>query len=660
MAFIERFVYSGGGAKGVTNIGMYLALKDLGLLTDVQEISGASAGAITAAFVAIGMDPKDFRAQLLKTNFKTLLGPRVGSVFATNSPGTSSLTRDGVPLEKFIRTNINETIKKHFDSPSIKEKVAEVPQFQQILNKFSQENPRVTFADLACLHQYFPKLFKKLVITAVEFPNGNLQVFSDESTPDVEIALACRASASIPVVLQPTPIEINNETRLFVDGGLYDNLPTDFFDRDEEGKYVKNKKANQTLVFAFGEGEDNAKNQIFQALYGTRYDESIDDNQMLFMSENFTPLLDIYLKKEKINFKKKTGLIKDNIRKIYQEINAKYDTNEEEIDFLIRVYKNVFLDLIKHANENQNFWDEYKAVKGKKHRSEILIRFVKSTLRPVLYNANWIEQLKRDVLTQLLGDLQSPYKNTAQKEIGYQKLRSEYALRVIELRVGRLKTTDFLEAERLARVMAALGYLDTVGYLSNHDLYDAGFFNPEKFYGALIHCFETIYQALLAGNNSDPTTNILFKTITLLHNAKDRQKSLIDRQIYHEIKASVEKNPDSAAAFALTRAVEFLTENLVAEQLFKEVYCAEKTGKRFPFFGSSGSKSYKSVEPEACQSMFDLYALETEMLAKSKMRVIFTLLRRMERFNVAYEQALRERDENDPFAEERVKITCSR
>nr|WP_255411106.1 patatin-like phospholipase family protein [Legionella sp. km772] len=252
-------VCSGGGAKGVVYPSSYKAMIDTGVYESAKEFSGASAGAISAAMMAVGMSNERFREQLLTTNFKELMGktvtkkgPGVGVV------GGRIITKTGLPLLEFIKKNLNESIQEtlaQIDETDLPRDASLQQLFARIKNSSASEL-RISFGDLGLLNHYFPQHFRQLTIPAVRFPNGEVQIFNSELTPDVEIALACRASASLPVILQPQAISINGEEQLFVDGGLFDNLPTDYFDR-EAGSFVKNKKADQTLVFAFGEGLDN-------------------------------------------------------------------------------------------------------------------------------------------------------------------------------------------------------------------------------------------------------------------------------------------------------------------------------------------------------------------------------------------------------------------
>lgn len=115
--------------------------------------------------------------------------------------------------------------------------------------------------------------YKDLVITATQQETSELTIFSSVDTPNVEIALACRASASIPIVFEPVEID----GKKYVDGGYRDNIPTKYFKGNEpefDTKEVTDdmeeitlaKKQGRTLAMAFGVGmEADANIAIYSA-----------------------------------------------------------------------------------------------------------------------------------------------------------------------------------------------------------------------------------------------------------------------------------------------------------------------------------------------------------------------------------------------------------
>jgi predicted patatin/cPLA2 family phospholipase len=256
---INRLIFSGGGARGVVYGGAYAALEQTGIFEDVVEIAGSSAGAITAALLATGMPSKKFQAILKNNNFSELLG--------STSKG-SIITKTAEPLYCLIKSSINDSIHDFLNS---KNDISDA--CNAILNKIKEKKP-ITFLDLHTLHVEYGETFKELTVTAVQQNTGDLKVFNYLNTPNVEIALACKASGAIPVVLEP--VEIDNVK--YVDGGNADNIPTKYKITDDD------IRDDEALVFAFVEGDPSQSGKslpgklwsyffcsqgVWDALYGT-------------------------------------------------------------------------------------------------------------------------------------------------------------------------------------------------------------------------------------------------------------------------------------------------------------------------------------------------------------------------------------------------------
>jgi NTE family protein len=131
------------------------------------------------------------------------------------------------------------------------------------------------------------------LVTATNDKTLDLKIFSAKETPDVEIALACKASASIPLAFEITEID----GQKYVDGGYRDNIPIKYFNQDnsnpekevENNKDVKDitgnkdavknaKKEGRILAFAFG-ATDNMENPINTAIYSSK--EKIQEPSVL-------------------------------------------------------------------------------------------------------------------------------------------------------------------------------------------------------------------------------------------------------------------------------------------------------------------------------------------------------------------------------------------
>lgn len=262
---IKYVAFSGGGAKGAIYSGVHEALKKGGILDNVKAVAGSSAGAITAAIVALGTPPERFEEISKNTNLQGLLGKQGFSA------GVVQLNKDGKPLYDLLDKTIKENIKDFLERSDITN-VKDDTELDELRERH-KNGGKIYFKDLALLRKYDPKQYKDLVVTAVEKDTGELTIFSSVDTPNIEIALACRASASIPLVFEP--VEIDGKT--YVDGGYIDNIPTKYF-RDNEPEFeVKEvtdnmeeiavaKKQARTLAMAFGSGvEADANIAIYSA-----------------------------------------------------------------------------------------------------------------------------------------------------------------------------------------------------------------------------------------------------------------------------------------------------------------------------------------------------------------------------------------------------------
>ena len=516
---IKQLIFSGGGAKGVVYVGAYEAMKNTGVLENVETIAGASIGAVTAAFVALGVDTEVLRRLVFSMQFKDLLGNKSQH----KDKGICFLTRDGKTLEDFIRTNLLDILKQKLsaiDSDDVR--------YINLKKRLQNGVAFITFSDFAMLNELFPAQFKKIAFNAVDAETGEQQIFDDKQTPDVEVAIACRASASLPVILEPVKIYLNGRWKTFVDGGLYSNFLTEPF--EGEGK-----SQQESLVFAFGESRRDITNPVFKAMHG--------------------------------------------------RIGDKF----------------------------------------------------------VLYKPGMYERFERNYLVKVLAKLKLAYTNTRRKEVGFQKLREHYPLRTVQLHVGKLKTQHFKQATKCARVMAALGYLDSINYVVNHDL-QKPHFKIDDYNEKLFLHFRAIYEAVLFGSGKSIEKNALLKKIQLLgcKLAEGKYASVNDlgrvttKESLYLIKETAENNIDSLVAYALARAVEVMNGQLNSENLFKEVY--QKGFSRAGFFSRSklaGKTIYSQNSLQnalAKQSLFVLYQSHSEK-GETRTAKIYRALSKIDSFS---------------------------
>lgn len=242
---ITDLILSGGGAKGVAYSGFVDTLETAGVMDLIQTISGSSAGAISAALLASGMNHAGFDRISDDISLITLLNSPHSDVSKKQDEWSKlgeklkklplaqllcdllpRLGSKGVPLEKLIREEscaaLLQRCKEHPKplSEAARHAVANV-----------ERNQYVTFADLAALSKEIPQIKTVEITGTAMFEDGaQLVVFSAGLTPDLDIAVAAHISASLPVVfskptLQGQPFQLTDTTTAFADGGILNNTP---------------------------------------------------------------------------------------------------------------------------------------------------------------------------------------------------------------------------------------------------------------------------------------------------------------------------------------------------------------------------------------------------------------------------------------------------
>ena len=61
MSQFRNMVFEGGGVKGIAYAGAIAVLEDKEILPDIRRVAGTSAGAITAALLALGASSQSVR-----------------------------------------------------------------------------------------------------------------------------------------------------------------------------------------------------------------------------------------------------------------------------------------------------------------------------------------------------------------------------------------------------------------------------------------------------------------------------------------------------------------------------------------------------------------------------------------------------------------------
>jgi len=293
---ITNLVISGGGAKGVIIPGVIKAFEDhktdRGSFRDqLENIAGSSVGALNGCLVAAGMRADKIMEALGKIKFKSLLGIGMGPIH-----------KDGKPMLDFLRTHASESIRENLkqifevadinliDSKMVSRLLENsarqydeifLGKFDSIITELKKGNIDkicITFSMLHTLHELCPKVFKDLTVTATCCENGQTFYFNVKNTPNLDIAVASRASASLPTILTPVRLDRASlspgyadilpeySSLTFVDGGYFDNIPVsalhdknvEITNRGEEGQNLK------TLVLVYDQtGRKETTQSVF-------------------------------------------------------------------------------------------------------------------------------------------------------------------------------------------------------------------------------------------------------------------------------------------------------------------------------------------------------------------------------------------------------------
>ena len=176
-------IFGGGGIRGMCYVGAIRALKELNI--EINSIAGSSVGAVFAALLASGYREEEIKELFFDFNFLMFKDINI-NIFNNDL----SISKGEIFLD-WLREKIGYKVKG-----------------KNYKKNISQE---VKFKDLT----------KDLYILTLDLNTNTPFIFSKETTPDEEVALAVRASAGLPGLMKP----VNYENMLLVDGDLIKSWP---------------------------------------------------------------------------------------------------------------------------------------------------------------------------------------------------------------------------------------------------------------------------------------------------------------------------------------------------------------------------------------------------------------------------------------------------
>jgi len=185
---ITNIVFSGAGIKIYTFIGALKALKEKDLLKNITSLIGTSAGALISIALCLDYDCDEIEELMLKIKIDS--------------------------LKDFSSSNIMNCFTTYgIDNGS------NFKRLFKIIIKAKTQKENITFKELYELTK------KNITITTTCVNSMETIYFNHENTPDCYVEDALLMSISIPFLFTP----FKYENKLYVDGGLTNNYPIEFF-----------------------------------------------------------------------------------------------------------------------------------------------------------------------------------------------------------------------------------------------------------------------------------------------------------------------------------------------------------------------------------------------------------------------------------------------
>jgi len=191
----KALVFEGGGSTAFGHQGAIEVFHENGLLPQIKYFAGSSSGSMMAAALACKGNPKVIRDLIMETDLKLLLDK---TCFCRDLGRLA--TKYGWFKGDYLEAWVGEALKR------------------------ITGNAEITFKEA------FELTGNYLAITGVDMTSGDLVYMTHESTPDLTIKRAVRRSTALPLVYKPDIVKEDSMTKFYVDGGLIENYPIDYFD----------------------------------------------------------------------------------------------------------------------------------------------------------------------------------------------------------------------------------------------------------------------------------------------------------------------------------------------------------------------------------------------------------------------------------------------
>jgi NTE family protein len=213
MSQFKNLVFEGGGVKGIAYSGALQVLEQQNIMPDIKRVAGTSAGAITAALVALGANSKDVAEIVGGTKFREFMDDSFGVIRDINRLLHDYGWYKGDAFSAWMQKQVYALC----------------------------QDSEITFVELAQMASQPNSKCKELFVVGTNLSMQMPAIYSADTTPDFPVWEAVRISMSIPLFF--AAIKQVPGTQVFVDGGVTWNYPLDLFD---DKKYLVNPAAGVT------------------------------------------------------------------------------------------------------------------------------------------------------------------------------------------------------------------------------------------------------------------------------------------------------------------------------------------------------------------------------------------------------------------------------
>ena len=249
-------VLSGGGARGMTHIGVLKALEENGI--HIDYITGTSAGALVGSLYSIGLSPWEIEKIVLSGEFRDWATGNISEdldfYFNKQDPDASWIS---------LRFSIDSTLKTYIPTSVVNSARGDFALMEKM-------GPAIAKAGYN-----FDSLFVPFRCVSADIKSKKQVIFKDGDLP-----MAVRASMAYPFYF--TPVALND--MILFDGGIYNNFPVDVMMNEFNPDFIIGVNAGSYTDIPF---EENVLSLIKTMMVQTT-NYAVSREQDLLISPNVT------------------------------------------------------------------------------------------------------------------------------------------------------------------------------------------------------------------------------------------------------------------------------------------------------------------------------------------------------------------------------------